>query len=273
MIEVNGKAIELKKFPDGTFNLNGQVKRPYFSVEIIWKFENNEELVALWFIAKHIENCYPDVLKTLIMPYCSNARMDRVKNDYDIFTLKYFSEMINAMHFNEVKVLDPHSPVSEALINNLSKYPLDLIVEQVMDMINEDVVVCYPDSGAYKRYEDFFKGYQTCYAIKHRDWETGEITELEMITNGIDLKDKTVLLVDDLISYGGSLYFTSLELKKLGVKCIYAYVSHTENSILDKEKGTLIKLLENGTVEKLFTTDSLFTGEHEKIEVIELYGL
>ena len=60
------------------------------------------------------------------------------------------------------------------------------------------------------------------------------------------------------------------ELEKLGVNEIYAYATHTENSILDREKGTLIKDLENNTVKMLFTTNSLFNGEHDKIVVIEV---
>ena len=79
-----------------------------------------------------------------------------------------------------------------------------------------------------------------------------------------------VLMVDDIIAYGGSLYYSAKELKRIGANNIYAYATHTENSILDPEKGTLIKLLEDGTVKRLFTTDSLFTGEHDKIEVMEV---
>ena len=93
---------------------------------------------------------------------------------------------------------------------------------------------------------------------------------LEIKTNGIDLSDKAVLMIDDIIAYGGSLHYSALELKNLGVNEIYAYATHTENSILDKEKGTLIKSLENNTVERLFTTNSLFNGNHEKITVMEV---
>ena len=59
-------------------------------------------------------------------------------------------------------------------------------------------------------------------------------------------------------------------LKEAGVGKIYAYATHTENSILDREKGTLIKSLENNTVERLFTTNSLFSGKHDKITVLEV---
>lgn len=70
--------------------------------------------------------------------------------------------------------------------------------------------------------------------------------------------------------YGGSLYYSAKELKRIGAKTIYAYATHTENSILDREKGTLIKSLEDNTVERLYTTGSLFAGEHEKITVLEV---
>jgi chromosomal replication initiator protein len=79
-----------------------------------------------------------------------------------------------------------------------------------------------------------------------------------------------ILMIDDIISYGGSLYHSANKLKELGVGKIYAYATHTENSVLDREKGTLIKSLENGTVEKLFTTNSLYSGKHEKIEVVNI---
>ena len=99
---------------------------------------------------------------------------------------------------------------------------------------------------------------------------SGNILGLEIRNNGIDLTDKTILMIDDIIAYGGSLFYSANTLKELGVGKIYAYATHTENSILDKDKGTLIKSLENNTVERLFTTNSLFSGNHEKITVMEV---
>lgn len=273
MIKVNGTQLKLDHFPDGTLHLI-----PDFEVSNInsidWFYENEEELVALIYITNYLKDNISN-RNILYMYYICNARMDRIKNSSDVFTLKYFSQIINYLGFEKVMVLDPHSSVSEALINNMIKFDLhhlmNVTISEVKKYANkEDIIVYFPDNGAAKKYEDLFEGYRTCYGIKHRDWETGQITELEVITNGLDIQGKTVLMVDDIISYGGSMYFGALELRKLGVKNTYAYASHTENSILDKEKGTLIKLLEDGTVEQLFTTDSLFTGSHEKISVMKL---
>jgi ribose-phosphate pyrophosphokinase len=109
-----------------------------------------------------------------------------------------------------------------------------------------------------------------CYGEKKRDWDTGKILGLNVRTNGMGLGGQTVLMIDDIIAYGGSLYYSAKELKRIGAKTIYAYATHTENSILDREKGTLIKSLEDNTVERLYTTGSLFAGEHEKITVLEV---
>ena len=75
-------------------------------------------------------------------------------------------------------------------------------------------------------------------------------------------------MVDDIVSYGGTLYYSTLKLKELGAEHIFAYASHTENSVLDEEKGKFKKCLDDGTVEKLFTTSSIYHGKHDSIEII-----
>ena len=70
-------------------------------------------------------------------------------------------------------------------------------------------------------------------------------------------------MVDDIISYGGSMYYSAKKLKELGCGEIYIYASHVENSILEGE------LIKSGLFEKIYTTNSIFTKEHEKIEVLK----
>ena len=53
---------------------------------------------------------------SLIMPYIPNARQDRVKSKSDVFTLKYFADFINNLHFDRVIVLDPHGKDCNAVI-------------------------------------------------------------------------------------------------------------------------------------------------------------
>jgi ribose-phosphate pyrophosphokinase len=75
-------------------------------------------------------------------------------------------------------------------------------------------------------------------------------------------------MIDDIISFGGTLAYSADELKRLGFKHVYAYATHVENSVLDEENGTLLKRLNDGTVERIYTTESLYSGNHEKITIL-----
>lgn len=240
--------------------------------EITWKFEREEELSTLIYVTRHLRNmpCIQEICLNLL--YLPNARMDRIHNHKEVFTLRGFADAINWLRFDVVRVLDVHSNVGAALLNNVLVCTPEKYLKEVIDQIDETVplVLYFPDEGAAKRYSGLLPGMKYCYGEKKRDWETGKILGLAIKTNGIDLQKQTVLMVDDIIAYGGSLYYSAKELKRMGADTIYAYATHTENSILDKEKGTLIKLLEDNTVERLFTTGSLFIGEHDKITVLEV---
>ncbi|MCR5835531.1 MAG: ribose-phosphate pyrophosphokinase [Lachnospiraceae bacterium] len=264
MIAINGKQIISGKFPDGTLLIKEDVPKIYDEsrrADILWKFENNEEIVMLMYLTRHLQsNGVTDI--HLNMPYIPNARQDRVKTSEDVFTLKYFAELINSLNYKSVTVLDPHSYVSEAMIDNIIiKTPKEYI-EQVMDEINDDnLMLFYPDEGAMKRYSGMIdKPY--AFGIKKRDWKTGKIQGLDVSGATELIEGNTVLIVDDICSKGGTFFFSAKKLKELGAGDIYLYISHCENTILSGE------VLESGMIKKVFTTDSIFTEKDERIEVI-----
>ena len=267
MIILDGKEIALNKFPDGTLLLKESIQ-PYIDndcreARIVWHFENNEEMIAIMFLARHLQS-NGVVFVHLVMPYIPNARQDRVKTNEDVFTLKYFAEFINSLGFNSVTVLDPHSSVSEALIDNLIiESPERFIQRAINDVytIERNLITFYPDEGAMKRYSGMLK-MNYAFGIKKRDWRTGVIQGLDVSGQTDKIKDSAVLIIDDICSKGGTFYHSAKKLKELGAKNIYLYVSHCENSVL---YGDMIK---SGLIEKVYTTNSIFTERHEKIEVM-----
>lgn len=277
MIRVGNKEIRIEKFPDGTPRIKLDVNEINFAnnttIIIDWYYDSMDELFYLGAIKKHIEEYFRITKIYLFMPYIPNARMDRCKNKDEVFTLKYFCDFINTLNFDRVYVLDAHSYVSVALLNHcVNIYPYEHISRHFIKIsyLSNDFVLYFPDAGSCKRYIDLFPDKPYCYGEKQRDWKTGKITGLEIRKNGVDLTGKTILMIDDICSYGGTFKYSAEALKQCGCGDIYAFATHTEDSVLDKEKGTFIKLLENNTVERLFTTNSLFRGEHEKIDVMEV---
>ena len=276
MIRVNDKEIVIEHFPDGTQRLNClPIVHKMSDISFLWKYESDEELITLIYLVDHLRNNGFAGNFILLLYFVPNGRMDRVYCEDEVFTLKYFCNIINSLKFSKVVILDPHSNVTPALIDNVIVYcPTEYIVT-VLKWIKEgsttDVILYFPDYSAMKKYSQMTGKIPFVYGSKRRDWNTGNILGVDIVNEmNLDLSGKTILMVDDLISYGGSMKYGADKLKELGATEIYAYATHTENSVLDKEKGSLIKALENNTVERLFTTNSLFTGEHEKITVMEV---
>lgn len=267
MLKVNGHEVEIGNFPDRTMLINGSVSDVCFNGGTIeWYYENDTELVALIFLTKHLRaNGCPRL--EVFMPYIPNARQDRVKSYKDVFTLKYFAEVINDLNFEQVTVLDPHSYVSEALINNIKVMSPQYFVKKVLKEICEEEgaepLMFYPDEGAGKRYSGMIK-LPYAFGIKKRDWQSGQILSLDVAGETDKIKDSNILIVDDICSKGGTFYFSAKKLKELGAKNIYLYITHCENSILE---GSLI---ESGLVKQIFTTNSIFTKEHPLIKVYNL---
>jgi len=267
MILVNGKTVEFTRFPDNTssfrFNIDESINRlDWERYEIDWQYDGDVECILLWYLVNHIRSVAgSDAAIYLYMPYIPNARMDRVKNKDEVFTLKWFANFINELCFERVVVLDPHSNVSTALINNvLVVQPKEFIQEAIDTIGADDLLLCYPDEGAAKRYSELME-VEYIFGIKHRDWRTGQIERLELTTPE-KVDGRTILIVDDICSRGGTFTHTAAALKNAGAKTIYLYVTHCENTIF---KGSV---LTDGMIQHVFTTDSIYRGEHDKITVI-----
>lgn len=263
MIKINDIEMQIDSFPDGTILIKQDVPKED-KVNLTWLYENDRETLALIYIANHLKAHGKEDIH-LYMPYIPNARQDRVKSSEDVFTLKYFSGIINSLGFKSVTVLDPHSSVSEALIDNIIIEKPDRIICDVIDIIKdiEGAVpsMFYPDEGAGKRYSGMIS-LPYAFGIKKRDWKSGKILGLDVAGDIDNIQGKNVLIVDDICSRGGTFYFSAKKLKELGAKNVYLYVTHCENTIFDGE------LLASDLVKKVYTTNSIFTKEHEKIEVL-----
>ena len=270
MLLLDNKKIDLEKFPDGTLHMQLETSPSDINHKVItWHYENDAELFALICIVKTLRSRYGLQKKIYLnLPYVPHSRMDRVKSDSDVFTLKCFADVINSLNFELVYVCDPHSSVSAALIDRVCVNNHGWIIRHVMyniadSTLDPDMLLFYPDEGAMKRYSEMIKA-PYCFGIKNRDWATGKILGLSVVGDPEDIADSNILIVDDICSRGGTFLHSAKKLKELGAKDIYLYVTHCENTILEGE------LLEGDLIKRLYTTNSIFTKSHPKIEVINL---
>lgn len=257
MILINGEEVMFEKFP------NGETKLLYDNLLdlkangfISFKYEDDSDLIKLLLVKSYLDEIYRDfgnsyILKIYYMPY---SRMDRSENKSPL-TLKYISKFINSLGFNEVLIIEPHSNVTSALIeNSLSLFINETLVESVIDNLGLDMnndYIMYPDAGACSRYKNL-KYPNVIIGNKKRDFKTGEIKGLQLISD-FESKSKRVLILDDLSSYGGTFVHSAKKLREQGFEEVYLLVAHAENSIF---KGDLFD-----HIDKVFTTDSIITEQ------------
>ena len=251
MIKLNDYTIEQDAFGDGTLKCTVP---PPISVcaKILWCYDADSELFTIASLVDFIKDKYPKMPIELTLPYIPHARQDREVSGR-LFTLKSFAKLINSMGFDRVNVFDPHSDVSCALIDRI-----DVCLDAFMVSRNETngnvIPVMYPDAGAAKKYS--VRGENAIIGNKIRN-EEGRIVNYELL-NFVE-GTKKVIIRDDICSYGGTFVAAAKELRKRGVEEIILVVTHCENNIL---KGEVFDY-----VDKVFTTDSILTIQHPKIQI------
>ena len=266
----NTVVIKPTDFPDGTKLIKYNPTFVDGAYRITWLYDNDAELFQLIALVKHLKSKARCRI-WLKLPYVPNARMDRVKNSDEVFTLKAFADTINWLGFEGVTICNPHSTVSEALFDRV-EVDFNCVAEDVKMALHfaatdRDVVLYFPDEGACKRYSDLlsFLELPVAFGIKRRDWKTGKILGID-IAGYDDLKGKNVMMVDDICAYGGTFYYSACVLKDKGANEISCYVTHLENSVMDKEKG---KLIQGDLIKTIYATNSIFRGvASHKIKII-----
>ena len=264
MIKIGDQIVNFGKFADGTcyVNIDCSIFEP--NAPITWLYDNDAELVQLWFLVQHCRD-HEGYRRSLSVPYLPNARQDRVKVDTDVFTLKYFAQMINALHFDRVDVFDVHSDVASALINHIHVTSPAPTVRKLMARFPE-IILAFPDEGGMARYRGDFP-VPTVYGIKQRDWQTQRIEQLVLCGAQHAVADHDILIIDDICGKGTTIYYMAKQLKELGARNIYVYVSHCENTVFQPHIHNK-SLLDHGLIQKLYTTNSILRREHPKIEII-----
>lgn len=143
----------------------------------------------------------------LTVPYFLGSRSDR-KFEYGScnYLKKVICPIINSLQFASVNILDPHSDVLEACLDNFHKISNDSFYDWVREELSDlDITLVSPDGGALKKIYNASKVLKyeedivTC--SKYRDTD-GKLSMTHVPINGSYHTDKTMVIVDDICDGG-----------------------------------------------------------------------
>lgn len=272
MIRINGQSFKSDEFHNGEviFERVDVINEELNTIEM--NFKDNKDITALLFARQWLKDKCPEAACELVMKYCPYERMDREIN-VQLFSMKYFSEILAKFDFSKVYILDPHSQVCVDLLKeqgiDVEIISLESYVNKVIDIYKPDYIF-YPDKGAAKKYPEVLSNINIPYffGAKTRDLENkGRIKEYELV-DAPDLNDKKVLIIDDICCLGSTAYNAAVLMKEQGASEVAFYISHCENGIF---AGILLKSDDKGyAVDKIYTADTmLLDKEHENIVVVK----
>ena len=195
----------------------------------------------------------------VIIPTYPYARQDK-SFDREGITAKMFAKELEVLGVNTIITLDIHNPATsgffeKAIFENLKGFR-DLIKYVSKNLDSEKLVISSPDLGGIKRakmYSEFLKrDLVTIY--KERSYtKIDSITDMQII--GV-VKNKDVLLVDDMLDTGGTAYNSIKLLKENGANNIYFICSLP--FLNGKAVERMNELYKNGSLKKVVGTNAVY---------------
>src|SRR6516165_6178595 len=214
---------------------------------------------------------------TVLAPYLCYARKDRRTKTSDPVTMRYVASMFEAVGTDDIVTLDVHNP---AAFENAFRCPTvaltaaPLFVEYARSLADEKLCVVSPDPGGTKRADIFHEALQAelgrpvgkGLADKRR---SGGVVSGDLFVG--EVEGATALVIDDLISTGGTLLRAARAARHAGAKRVIALVTHglfmpgAESVLLDP------------AIDRLVVTDSASTSLGEaaraKVDVLTVAPL
>ena len=201
---------------------------------------------------------------TAAIPYYGYARQDRKAKARDPITAKLVANLLTAAGADRILTMDLHA-------NQIQGYfdiPVDhllggrILMEHFEKMNIEDLVVVSPDHGSVARARTFAQYLDSPIAIVDKRRPKDNVSEVMNIIG--DVRDKNLIILDDMIDTAGTLCNAAEALKKFGAKNIYACCTHPVLS------GPAIERIQNSELTEVIVLDTIPLPEEKRIEKIKI---
>lgn len=194
---------------------------------------------------------------TAVVPYLCYARKDRRTKPNDPVTTRYVAGMFESVGADAIVTLEVHNPSAfenAFRCRTITLTTTPLFVDFARSFAHEDLCVISPDTGGAKRAELLRETLEAAcgrpvakaFADKHR---SGGVVTGDLLVG--DVAGRSAMIVDDLISTGGTLLRAAKAARKAGARRVLALVTH----------GLFMpgaeQVLSDPAIERLIVTDSV----------------
>ena len=204
---------------------------------------------------------------TAVIPYFGYARQDRKAKARDPISAKLVADILTTAGADRVLTMDLHAPQIQGFFN----IPVDhllgvpILVPYFYEKFAEcrdDVVVVSPDLGSVTRARNFAQRFDAPLAIVDKRRQRANVSQVMNIIG--DVKDKIVILVDDMVDTAGTLCNAAQAISNHGAKEVYACATHGVLS------GDAISRIQNSSIKELVLLDTVPIPLEKKISKLTI---
>jgi ribose-phosphate pyrophosphokinase len=161
-----------------------------------------------------------------VTPWYGYSRQDKKSTPREPITARLVARMLEAAGADRVLTMDLHA----GQVQGFFQKPVDhmtatfILTQYFRDLHLDDIVVVSPDAGRVKLAKKFAEKVGAELAILNKERPAQQVAEIAYVIG--DVKDKTAVIVDDLIDTAGTLRAAAETVKDEGARCVYACATH-----------------------------------------------
>ena len=199
-----------------------------------------------------------------VTPWYGYSRQDKKSAPREPISARLVARMLESAGIDRILSMDLHSGQIQGFFQKPCDHmtALPMLTQYFRDLALDDLVVVAPDAGRVKLNKQFASKMGADLAILNKERPAQQVAEISYVIG--DVKDKTALIVDDMIGTAGTLAAAAQAVRDAGAKRIYAAATHGNFS------GRAWENLARANFERIVVTDTITlpSGAPDNITVL-----
>lgn len=260
---------EVKRFADGEIQINIEDSVRNDVVFVIQSTSSpvNDNIMELLIFIDALKRASAKEINVVI-PYYGYSRQDRKARSRQPISAKLIANMLQVAGADRIIAIDLHASQIQGFFDIPTDHltallPIKDYIKSNIDCSN--VAIVSPDHGGVKRARNIGKLVNAPIAILDKRRPEPNKAEITAIIG--DVKDKTCIMVDDIVDTAGTLTAGAQALMDAGAKEVYAICVHGVLS------DPAIERINNSAIKKLAITDTINLGSDKQSDKIDIISV
>lgn len=260
--------LNIQHFADGEFEVSFEESIRGHEVFLVQStFPNSDNLMELLLMIDAAKRASAKQI-IAVMPYFGWARQDRKDKPRVSIAAKLVADLLSAAGVDRVITMDLHADQIQGFFNVPVDhlYASSVFIPYIQSLKLKDMVIAAPDVGGAKRANNYAKYFNVPLVLCHK--QRAKANVVANITVIGDVKDKDVILVDDMVDTAGTITKAADLMIQQGARSVRALASH---AIMSDPASQRVD--ECGLTEMIFTNSIPYSKDCHKCTILSVAAL